>query len=75
VRAFQARFDVTPGPWAIFGYRAMKATIAAIRAAGPLAQERQAVISAFFRRPPSPPDPGFGGYTVQGGRLVFARVL
>ena len=75
VRDFQARFDGTPGPWAIFGYRAMRATIAAIRAAGPKAQDRQAVIAAFFRHPPRPPDPGFGGYIVQAGHLVFDRVL
>jgi ABC-type branched-subunit amino acid transport system substrate-binding protein len=74
-RAFKARFDVGPGPWSIFGYRAMQATIAAIRAAGAQAQDRPAVIQAFFRQRHAPPDPGFGGFVVRAGQLVFDRVL
>ncbi|MCW3065155.1 MAG: transporter substrate-binding protein, partial [Solirubrobacterales bacterium] len=88
-RAYQARYGVAPGPWAIYGYAAMNATIAAIRRAGPRAQQRQAVIDAFFHaRSPGDALQGFattaagestsrafGGYGVRGGRLAFDRLV
>jgi branched-chain amino acid transport system substrate-binding protein len=76
-RAFREQYGAEPGPWAIYGYEAMSATIAAIRQAGSRAQQRQAVIDAFFRnRDRSPtPDRGFAGYGVKGGQLVFDRLL
>jgi branched-chain amino acid transport system substrate-binding protein len=86
---YKARYGVAPGPWAIYGYAAMSETIAAIRRAGPRAQQRQAVIDAFFHgRGADPALHGFAitpagestarafaGYDVRGGRLVFDRLL
>jgi ABC-type branched-subunit amino acid transport system substrate-binding protein len=88
-RAYKSQYGIAPGPWAIYGYAAMKATIAAIRRAGPRAQQRQAVINAFFHAQPSGSAPGsftvtatgettsraFGGYGIRAGRLAFDRLL
>jgi branched-chain amino acid transport system substrate-binding protein len=76
-RAYRRQYGTGPGPWAIYGYQAMSATIAAIRQAGPRAQRRQAVIDAFFRNRAASASSGqgFAGYRVVDGKLVFDRML
>jgi branched-chain amino acid transport system substrate-binding protein len=76
-RAYREQYGAEPGPWAIYGYDAMTATITAIRQAGPRAQQRQAVIDAFFRNRDGSVTPArdFAGYAVRSGRLVFDRLL
>jgi len=56
--AFRAAFGRDPGPYAVVGYEAMKALIAAIDEAAPRTRRRQAVTAAF--RPP--PARGFTAY-------------
>jgi len=46
--AFRERFGREPGPYAAIGYEAMRSLLAAITAAGPGADSRQAVIDAYF---------------------------
>jgi branched-chain amino acid transport system substrate-binding protein len=88
-RSFEERYGAAPGPWAIFGYEAMSATIAAIRAAGPQAKQREAVIHAFFRirdrrsalgtysieRSGETTRTTLAGYGVRDGQLVFDHML
>lgn len=45
---FRARFGREPGPYAPIGYEAMRSVLAAIAAAGDRANNRQAVIDAYF---------------------------
>ena len=46
--AFRERFAREPGPYAAVGYEAMRSVLAAMTAAGPRADSRQAVIDAYF---------------------------
>lgn len=66
---FRARFGHAPGPYAAVGHAAMLAVLDAIARAGPEANEREAVIRAFFaaRRPA----PGFTAYRLRGGRREY----
>ncbi len=45
---YRRRFGGQPGAYALYGYEAMSVVLAAIRRAGPLGNDRQAVIEAFF---------------------------
>jgi branched-chain amino acid transport system substrate-binding protein len=63
--AFQAAFGRPPGPYAVIGYDAMQALIAAIDRAAPQDRRRQAVTHAF--RPP--PARGFSAYRADGRPL------
>ncbi|HEX2016600.1 MAG TPA: branched-chain amino acid ABC transporter substrate-binding protein [Solirubrobacteraceae bacterium] len=89
VSAFRSRFGTDPGPWAAYGYEAMKVVLSALRAAGPRAADHQAVINAMFalgehdsvlgRYAIGPGGDGtlrrFVGERLRGGRLVFDRPL
>ena len=82
--SFRTRFEREPGPYAAVGHAAMRSVLDAISRAGARAGSRQAVIDAYFRRPPldtvigplafSPTgalaSPRFSAYRLQGGRLV-----
>jgi branched-chain amino acid transport system substrate-binding protein len=46
--AYRATFDSPPGPYALYGYEAMKLVLTLIRQAGPHGNDRQAVLSRFF---------------------------
>jgi ABC-type branched-subunit amino acid transport system substrate-binding protein len=62
---FEAAFGRAPGPYAVIGYEAMKAVIAAIDAAGGRDVRRQAVADAFV----PPPRRGFSAYRADGRAL------
>lgn len=47
VKRFEAKYGAEPGPYAIYGYEAMGATLQAVEDAGKKGNERQAVIDAF----------------------------
>jgi ABC-type branched-subunit amino acid transport system substrate-binding protein len=63
--AFEQAFGRAPGPYAVIGYDAMRAVIAAINRAGPHDHRRQQVTRAF--RPP--PARGFSAYRADGTPL------
>lgn len=86
---FEERFG-RPAAWrAIFGYEAMRATIATIARAGPKGADRTAVIRRLIGSPerPSPLGPyaindrgdtslrRIGVYAVRDGRMAFERLL
>lgn len=48
LRDYRATFHVVAGPYALYGYEAMSAILAAIRAAGRKGADRRAVVRAFF---------------------------
>ena len=56
--AFRAAFGRDPGPYAVIGYDAMKAIIAALDEVGPHERRRQKVTAAFAPPPPR----GFTSY-------------
>jgi ABC-type branched-subunit amino acid transport system substrate-binding protein len=62
---FEAAFGRAPGPYAVIGYEAMRAVIAAIDAAGGRDVRRQAVAAAFV----PPPRRGFSAYRADGRPL------
>lgn len=88
-RDFRARFGRAPEPYAIYAYDAMNAALAAIRKAGRLGNRRAAVVQGFFalgRRRSVLGDVTvdrsgdsdlrrYTGRRVEGGRLVFDKVL
>jgi branched-chain amino acid transport system substrate-binding protein len=88
-RRYRARYGEAAGPYAIFGYEAMKVALQAIRDAGERADERQRVIDAFFKIRNRDSVLGkysidvngnatlsdYGGYRVTRGRLAFDRIL
>jgi branched-chain amino acid transport system substrate-binding protein len=45
---YRHRFAASPEPYVLYGYEAMSAVLAAIRAAGPSGDDRQAVIDRFL---------------------------
>jgi branched-chain amino acid transport system substrate-binding protein len=63
--AFRTAFGREPGPYAVIGYDAMRAVIAAIDRAGPRDRRRQTVMRAFQ----PPPLRGFSAYRADGRRL------
>jgi branched-chain amino acid transport system substrate-binding protein len=88
-RTFRNEYGHDPDPAALFGYEAMRAVLAAMRAAGKRGNDREAVIHAYFalrdRRTAlgtwsvSPTGDTtlrrFGAWRVAGGRLAFEREL
>jgi len=92
-RKFFADYEKTygekPGPDAIFGYEAMKATLQAITNAGPKGNDRAAVVDEFFELSDRDSVLGtysidqhgdttlsdYGGMKVVDGKLVFDRVI
>jgi ABC-type branched-subunit amino acid transport system substrate-binding protein len=67
---FRARFGRPPGPYAAVGHAAMNAVLDAIAAAGSEANERQAVIDAFFAGRPRDA-PAFTAYRLRGARREY----
>lgn len=66
---FMARFRRAPGPYAAVGHAAMLAVLDAIARAGGKANEREAVIRAFFAG--SRPAPAFTAYRLRDGRREY----
>jgi len=52
VRAFSERFGREPGPWASYGYEAMRRVLRAIEVAGSRGNDRRAVVDAYLRQGP-----------------------
>jgi len=89
VRRFRRAYGADPHPYAVYGYEAMRGTLAAIRAAGDGASNRRAVVHGFFDAPPHRSPIGtyrilrsgdtteavYGLYRPQAGALVFERRL
>jgi branched-chain amino acid transport system substrate-binding protein len=50
--AFKERFGRKPGPWAAYGYDAMRRVLRAIAVAGRLGNDRRAVVDAYLRQGP-----------------------
>jgi ABC-type branched-subunit amino acid transport system substrate-binding protein len=63
--AFRTAFGRDPGPYAVIGYQAMQAVIAALDRVGTRDRRRQAVTAAFT----PPPQLGFGAYRADGRPL------
>ena len=86
---YLTQFGARPSPYALYGYEAVRATLAAIRAAGSHGADRASVQRAFFAIHDRDSVLGrysvlpsgdttlsqFAGYRVSGGRLVFDRLL
>jgi branched-chain amino acid transport system substrate-binding protein len=86
---YRSRFGGEAGPYVLYGYEAMSAVLAAIRAAGPHGNERQRVIDSFFATrnrasvlgPYSVTASGettfsrYGVDRVRAGKAVFYRAL
>jgi branched-chain amino acid transport system substrate-binding protein len=86
---YERQFGTRPEAYALYGYEAMNSVLAALRAAGRHANNRQAVIDAFFAAHQR--DSVIGSYSIQpdgqstltryamnrvvGGEPVFYRVL
>lgn len=69
---FRRRFKERPGPYVLYGYEAMSAVLAAIRAAGPRGNDREAVIRRFFALRDR--QSVLGRYSVQSdGETTFLR--
>lgn len=52
VEAFKQRFGRKPGPWAAYGYEAMRRVLRAIRLADARGNDRRAVVDAYLRQGP-----------------------
>lgn len=52
VAAFDERFGRKPGPWAAYGYEAMRRVLHAISVAGSRGNDRRAVVDAYLRQGP-----------------------
>jgi ABC-type branched-subunit amino acid transport system substrate-binding protein len=90
LREYRSTFGVAPSVFALYGYEAMKAVLAAIRAAGRHGGNRRSVVRAFFALRNRSSVLGdysvladgdvtlarFGGYRVSAhGRLRFEQLL
>ncbi len=89
LRAFRARYGRHPGRYAAYGYEAMAVILDSIRRAGDSGDDRDAVVDAFFDTRARDSILGtysidevgdttldrLAGYSVIGGRPVFARAL
>jgi branched-chain amino acid transport system substrate-binding protein len=87
--AFRREFGKPPDSYAQYGYEAMAAVLQALRDAGGSANDRERVVQAFLKlnrsgsvlgnyridRSGDPTLNAYGGYRIDGGRLVFDRVL
>ena len=86
---FKEKFGNDPQPYAIYGYEAMKVALLAIQNAGDKGNDKQAVIDAFFKIKDRDSVLGkysidengdttlsdYGADRVQGGKLVFDKVI
>jgi branched-chain amino acid transport system substrate-binding protein len=86
---FKAKYGKDPEPYAIYGYEAMSITLEAIKNAGENANDRQAVVDEFFKIKGRESVLGtydidengdttlsdYGGNKVEGGKLVFNKVI
>jgi len=88
-RRYRAAFGRAPDPLAVYGYEAMQLMLLAIRGAGDDADDKQAVIDAFFMLKER--DTALGGYaidergdttltaygtaTVKDGEVAFRKVI
>jgi branched-chain amino acid transport system substrate-binding protein len=86
---FKQKYGKEPEPYAIYGYEAMKVALLAIQNAGDKGNDRQAVIDAFFKIKDRDSVLGkysidengdttlsdYGADRVQGGKLVFDKVI
>jgi branched-chain amino acid transport system substrate-binding protein len=68
-RRFEAEYGRRPHPQAVFGYRAMRLVLDAVRRAGPDAKSRRRVIREALRRAGTPRS-RFGRFKVEGNRLI-----
>ncbi|HEV3229790.1 MAG TPA: branched-chain amino acid ABC transporter substrate-binding protein [Solirubrobacteraceae bacterium] len=87
--AYRTAFASSPGPYALYGYEAMKLVLTLIREAGSRGNDRQAVVNRFFATRGRQSVIGrysieasgdttlsrYGGDRVRGGRLAFDRLL
>lgn len=87
--AFVDRFGREPQPYAVYGYEAMRAALAAVAGAGDEGNRRAAVTEAFFALGPRRSALGtysidargdttlrrYGVYRIDGSELAFDRVL
>jgi branched-chain amino acid transport system substrate-binding protein len=86
---YKAKYGKDPEPYAIYGYEAMSVMLQAIQNAGDKGNDRQAVIDAFFQIKDRDSVLGkysidengdttlsdYGGNRVEGGKLVFDKVI
>ena len=89
MRDFRRQFGVEAGPWALYGFDAMRTVLESVRSAGSKGNDRAAVTARFFatRAPhaaigPFSIEPNgetsstvYGVDRVSGGQLVFYRAL
>ena len=89
MRDFRRRFGVEAGPWALYGYEAMRTVLESVRSAGSKGNDRATVTARFFAT--SAPHSAIGPFTilpdgetsstvygvdrVSGGKLTFYRAL
>ena len=71
-RSFQSEYGTGPHPQAVFGYRAMRIVLDAVRRAGPDAKSRRRVIREALAGAQSP-QIRFGRFMVRANRLVPIR--
>ena len=88
-KEFKAKYGKDPEPYAIYGYEAMAVTLEAIKNAGEKGNDRQAVVDEFFKIKGRDSVLGtydidengdttlsdYGGNKIEGGKLVFDKVL
>jgi branched-chain amino acid transport system substrate-binding protein len=88
-KEYKAKYGADPEPYAIYGYEAMSVVLQAIKDAGNKAADRQAVIDAFYKIKDRQSVLGtysidqngdttlsdYGGNRIQGGKLVFDKVI
>jgi branched-chain amino acid transport system substrate-binding protein len=86
---FKAKYGKDPEPYAIYGYEAMSIALEAIKNAGEKGNDRQAVVDEFFKIKGRESVLGtydidengdttlsdYGGNKVEGGKLVFNKVI
>jgi branched-chain amino acid transport system substrate-binding protein len=72
LRRYRRRFAATPGPYVLYGYEAMSAVLAAIRAAGAHGGDRRSVIDSFFATRNR--DSALGTYSIRpSGETTLSR--
>lgn len=73
--AFERRFGRDPGPWAAYGFDAMRRVLRAIEAAGGRGNDRRAVVEAYLALAPPPARLALWRPTADGLRLVRELTL
>ncbi len=88
-KEFKTKYGKDPEPYAIYGYEAMSITLEAIKNAGDKGKDRQAVVDELFKIKGRQSVLGtydidengdttlsdYGGNRIQGGKLVFDKVI